>query len=79
MKIERKKDASGRFVPLDVEGLVDDGLVVFVDFFLSHTLCGWHANVSVSAGARSRLSSRSFRAFRRLLPCSHRNASCVGL
>ena len=31
IKIERKKDASGRFVPLDAEGLVDGGLVVFVD------------------------------------------------
>ena len=32
MKIERKKDASGRLVPLDVEGLVDGGLVVLVNF-----------------------------------------------
>jgi hypothetical protein len=31
MKIERKKDVSGRLVPLDVEGLVDGGLVVSVD------------------------------------------------
>jgi cytochrome P450 len=39
MKIERKKDASGRFVPLDVEGLVDGGLVVLVDF-IQVPLCG---------------------------------------
>jgi cytochrome P450 len=28
MKIERKKDASGRLLPLDVDGFVEDGLVV---------------------------------------------------
>ena len=39
MKIERKKDASGHPVPLDVEGLVDGGLVVFVDYHVP-PLCG---------------------------------------
>jgi hypothetical protein len=31
-KFERKKDASGRFLPLNLEGWVDVGLVVLVDF-----------------------------------------------
>ncbi len=35
MKIERKKDASGRFVPLDVDGWVDVGLIVLADFITS--------------------------------------------
>ena len=35
-KIERKKDASGQLVPLDVDGFVDEGLVLSVG--LSHTL-----------------------------------------
>jgi cytochrome P450 len=35
-KIERKKTASGQLVPLDVDGFVDEGLVVLVG--LSHTL-----------------------------------------
>jgi cytochrome P450 len=32
MKIERKKDASGRFAPLDVDGWVDAGLIVLACF-----------------------------------------------
>ena len=32
-KIERKKDASGQFLPLDLDGWVDVGLVTFVDFY----------------------------------------------
>jgi cytochrome P450 len=35
-KIERKKNALGQLVPLDVDGFVDEGLVVLVG--LSHTL-----------------------------------------
>jgi hypothetical protein len=35
-KIERKKDASGQLIPVDVDGFVDQGLVVLVG--LSHTL-----------------------------------------
>jgi hypothetical protein len=31
-QIERKKDASGQFLPLDLDGWVDLGLVVLVDF-----------------------------------------------
>jgi cytochrome P450 len=38
MKIERKKDASGRFEPLDLDGWVDVGLVVLAVFITS--LCG---------------------------------------
>jgi cytochrome P450 len=33
MKIERKKDASGRFLPLDVDGWVDVGLVVLARLY----------------------------------------------
>jgi cytochrome P450 len=32
-KIERKKDASGRFFPLDLDGWVDVGLVVLAEFY----------------------------------------------
>ncbi len=38
MKIERKKDASGRLVPLDVDNWVDVGLVVLAVFI---TYCLW--------------------------------------
>jgi cytochrome P450 len=31
-RMERKKDASGRFLPLDIDGWVDLGLAVLVDF-----------------------------------------------
>jgi cytochrome P450 len=31
MKIERKKDASGQFLPLDVDGVLDQGVVVSAD------------------------------------------------
>ncbi len=34
MKIERKKDASGRFVPLGVDGWVDVGLIVLADYHI---------------------------------------------
>ena len=36
MKIERKKDASGRFLPLDVDGWVDGGLIVLAGFIAYH-------------------------------------------
>jgi cytochrome P450 len=44
-KLERKKDASGRFLPLDLDGWVDVGLVVSADFI---TYCHVDANVCVS-------------------------------
>ena len=50
-KIERKKDASGRFLPLDTDGCVDLGLVMLVDFI---TYFYVDANVDVSEDARSR-------------------------
>jgi cytochrome P450 len=36
MKIERKKDASGRFFPLDVDGWVDGGLIVLAGYITYH-------------------------------------------
>jgi cytochrome P450 len=36
MKIERKKDTSGRFLPLDVDGWVDVGLIVLAGFITYH-------------------------------------------
>ena len=36
MVFKRKKDESGRFVPLDVDGCVDVGLIVLVGFIISH-------------------------------------------
>jgi len=44
-KIERKKDASGQLVPLDVDGFVDEGIVVLVG--LSYTL-KWTLTYAVS-------------------------------
>jgi cytochrome P450 len=42
MKIERKKDASGRFLPLDVDGWVDVGLVVLAGFIAYHHVSANH-------------------------------------
>ena len=36
MNIEREKDASGRFLPLDVDGWVDVGLIVSAGFMVYH-------------------------------------------
>jgi hypothetical protein len=36
MKIERKKDPSGRFLPLDVDGWVDGGFIVLAGFITYH-------------------------------------------
>jgi hypothetical protein len=75
MKIERKKDASSRFLPLDVDGWVNVGLVVLAGFIIYHHVS---ANMSVSADVRFRLRSRPLHVFRMLLQCLHRNASCGG-
>ena len=72
-KLERKKDASGRFLPLDVDGYVDVGLVASADFI---TYCDVDANVCVSADVLSPSNSRSLRASQRQLGCLHRNVSC---
>ena len=72
MKIERKKDASGRFIPLDVDGWVDGGLIVLAGFITYHYV---GANMSVSVDVRSRLRSRSLHGSRKLLRCLHRNVS----
>jgi cytochrome P450 len=74
-KFERKKDASGRFLPLDMDGWVDVGLVVLADFI---TCCYVDANLDVSADVRSPLNSRSLHASRRHPPCLHRNVRCGG-
>ena len=44
MKIERKKDASGRLLPLDVDGWVDAGLIVLACFITYHRM---YSNTSV--------------------------------
>ena len=75
MKIERKKDASGRFLPLDVDGWVDGGLIVLVYFITYHHA---DANTSVSADIQSHSMSSSRHASRTLLRCLHRNVSCGG-
>ena len=72
-KLEPKKDASGRFLPLDLDGWVDVGLVALVDF----TACRYvDANEFGSVDVRSPSNSRLLRASRRLLSCLHRNVSC---
>jgi len=72
-KIERKKDAYGRFAPLDLDGWVDVGPVVLVDCI---KFCCVDANVGVFADVRPRSSSRPLHDSRRLLRCLHRNVSC---
>ena len=75
MKIERKKDALGRFLPLDVDGWVDIGVVALVYFI---TNCYLDANMGVLPDVLSPSNSRPVHASRRLLPCLHRNVSCGG-
>jgi hypothetical protein len=72
-RVERKKDAAGRFLPLDLDGWVDVGLIVLAEF-ISYRYVG--ANLYDFADVRSPLNSRSLHASRRLLPCLHRNVSC---
>ena len=76
MKIERKKDASGRFIPLDVDGWVDVGLIVSVLVFITYHHFG--ANTSVSTDVRFRSRRRSLHGSRTLLRCLHRNVSYGG-
>ena len=63
MKFERKKDESGRFLPLDVDGYVDVGLVMLAESIIYLYA---DANVSVSVDIQSRLRSRLHHAFLRL-------------
>ena len=72
MKFERKRDASGRLLPLDVDGWLEAGVVVLVLFITYHYR---GTNVSVSADVLSRSRSRSLHGSRRLLRCLHRNVS----
>jgi cytochrome P450 len=74
-KFERKKDASGRFLPLDLDGWVNVGLVALVDFITYNYV---EANVGISADVRSPSNVRWLRASRRLPRCLHRNVSCGG-
>jgi cytochrome P450 len=73
MKIERKKDASGKILPLDVNGFVDHGIVVSVNS--AHTP-KVDANLGISSDVRSLSNARCLRASQKLLPCFHRNVSC---
>jgi cytochrome P450 len=75
MKFERKKDASGRLAPLDVNGWVDVGLIMLACFI---TYFPVDANISVSVDDQSRLRSRSLHDFRRPLRCLHMNVSFEG-
>jgi cytochrome P450 len=74
-KLERKKDATGDFLPLNLDGWVNVGLVALVGFI---TYSYGETNVGISADVRSRSNSRLLRASRRLLRCLHRNVSCGG-
>ena len=75
MKIERKKDASGRFLPLDVDGWVDGGLIVLAGFITYHHV---GANTRVSADIQYHSRSSSPHGSRTLLRCLDRNVSCGG-
>ena len=72
-KIERKKDASGQLLPLDVDGFVDHGIVVLAaSLYMPQSMLTW-----TSADARSPSSATSRRASRKLLPCLQRNVNYV--
>ena len=79
VKIERKKDASGQFLPLDLDGWIDVGVVVLVDFYCIILYRYVDANIGVSADARSPSNWRLLHAFLRLVPCLHRNARGNGI
>jgi cytochrome P450 len=74
MKIERKKDASGRFLPLNVDGWVDVGPIVLA-CFLSHIIT-WMLTRAFPADIQSHSRSRSSHGSRTLLRCLNRNVSC---
>ena len=71
-KIERKKDGSGRFLPLDVDGWVDVGLVMLAGSIIYLYA---DANVSVSVVDRSHMRPRLLHASLRLRRCLHRNVN----
>ena len=75
MNFERKKDASGRLAPLDVNGWVDVGLVMLAGFI---TYFYVDANINVSVDDQSRSRSRSLHGSPRLRRCLHRNVSFEG-
>ena len=64
-KIERRKDGSGRLLPLDVDGFVDHGVVMSAGppYIFKSML------TSAFSEVRSPLSARSLRASQKLLPC----------
>jgi cytochrome P450 len=75
MNFERKKDASGRLVPLDLNGYVDVGLVMLASLI---TIFYMDANMSISVDDQSHLRSKSLHGSRRPLRCLHRNVSFEG-
>jgi cytochrome P450 len=75
-KFERKKDATGRLLPLDLDGWVDVGLAVLADFIVYRYVDD--ANVGILTDVQSPSNLRSLRASRRQLQCFHRNVSCGG-
>ena len=74
-KMERKKDASGRFLPLDLDGWVDVGLAALVDFLTYYRFMD--ANIGFSAENQSPSNWRLLHVFPRQLPCLHKNVRCV--
>jgi cytochrome P450 len=72
-KIERKKDALGQLLPLDVDGYEDHGLTVLADSsYTNHSVL----TLDASADVRSPSSVRFLHAFQKLPPSLHRNVSC---
>jgi cytochrome P450 len=76
--IERKTDASGRPLPLDVDGFEDHGLVMFADFTIVSRAHESMADFVAMpfADVRCLSSARSLRASRKLMPSLYKNASC---
>ncbi len=75
IKMERKKDESGRFLPIEVDDYVDVGMVMLAGFIIYRRVDA-NVPVGVSVDVRSHLRSRSHHVSRRLLAWSHRNVSC---
>ena len=72
--IKRKTDTSGQPLPLDVDGFVDQGIVVSVGPpYISKSMADFCGD---SADVRTLLSARSLRASQKLSPSLHMNVSC---
>jgi hypothetical protein len=74
MKFERKKDASGKPLPLDLNSFVDYVVVSVHSLYVLDV----NADLGTSADVLSLSSARSPRGSQRRLACLHKNVNCGG-